>query len=284
MAVEGIFPRKVSLVKGPLKTTALDWGHPLSRGLIGAWPLINGDLRNAAFRRARNGGNVVGAELLTEVGDGISTTAFRSNLVPEFAGSADYVHSGVIDISSWTALSSSFWAKFDSSGTDEHTIISNFQPGLAGFRMALEPADDTLEFVLTEQANNNMSVVGNGGITVDQVHHFVVVYDPLIEGNMRVYIDGIRGSTTTAVSGVLDSSTTTDQTRIGESVHTADDSLTGGASNGYLWRNRALTDAEVMSLYKRPWQLYTPRTQFIPVGTIDAVVGGPNLLPLLGVG
>ncbi len=70
------------------------------------------------------------------------------------------------------------------------------------------------------------------------------------------YVDGVKSSISTATGGPIDSSFPENNLNFGRSPHSGSDWFNGIIEYGYLW-DRDLSSAEIASLHREPYQMFT---------------------------
>ena len=69
----------------------------------------------------------------------------------------DIAENGTVAMGGWSAASFGGWVIYDSSGGNEHTVISNWGGGAtAGVLLRLEPNDDSVEAFVALVENNQI--------------------------------------------------------------------------------------------------------------------------------
>ena len=169
----------------------------------------------------------------------------------DYDGDNDYLTAGVIDMAGWDGLSVSVWVNYDSSGSDEHLAVSNWDGGeaKAGFMIRLEPTDDSVEGWVLQFNNSDIGGTFNDTtITANTWFHIVLTYD---KSAVRCYVNGVVDTTTHAGSNALDDGSS-------EALDIGYNHAYGGDAGGdyfdglidevAIW-DRALTAAEVKDIY-----------------------------------
>ena len=173
----------------------------------------------------------------------------KYNNASQFDGVDDYVDVGTsVNMASWSALSVSVWVKYDSSGTDEHTIISNWQSATttAGILLRLEPSDDTVEVFLNVEVNTHIGGTFSDLIcNANEWHLVTITYDTT--NGLHAFLDGIKSATSYASAAGLDATAST-QLQIGNSIHAVNDYFTGSIDQVCIY-NRALSAEEIQNNY-----------------------------------
>ena len=207
--------------------------------------------------------------------DGTNYGATWAGQSLSFDGVNDYVNVGTsINMASWSALSAGAWVKYDSSGTDEHTIISSFDGTgtKATILLRLEPADDTVEAFMLMEANTQI-----GGsfldlvLTPNKLHFVLITYDKT--NGLQAFLDGVKSATSYSSAAGLDA-TASPVMWIGNTLHTPADMFTGLIDNVHI-SNTILTANQAALMYDRPWGLYEPVQR--PVYFFLGAVGGISI-------
>ena len=136
-----------------------------------------------------------------------------------------------IDISGSTVLTVVAWFKYDDTGAEEQTIISNWSPvGSKGaFLLRVEPSNNRIEAFVLEGDNVTISSSPSDiTIVANAWTHVAITY----EGNdsLRVYINGVLGNNPASSSNAAIDTTTSDDLFIGTSEHSLTDDLRGNVA------------------------------------------------------
>ena len=148
----------------------------------------------------------------------------------------------VPNMGGWTGLATGGWVNYDSSGSDEHSIISNFDADQASVLLRLEPSNDSVEGFIIVQADTQLGGTFNDTtITNNQWFHVYITYD---KTSLKCYVNGVVDTTTFASSANLDAGNSALRTELGDSPHTPGDNLTGKMSETAIF-DRNLDSTEV---------------------------------------
>ena len=237
--------------KQPPTGTGIDWGNPLTRNLISAWPLH--DLRDAVSGdiAVPTGGLVIrGGKAPGEVS-------------PDFDGTNRYLACPSISakLSGATQVTISAMVHWDSSGVEEQTVVSTTgtSDGYGEVLLRLEPSDDTIELFYYSASDTQQGGTIAGSVApVNEWFHLVGMIDTVDRQDVSAWVNGIETGTPVAATAALDTSGSTKPLWIGASSHagaTSFDKLTGGVYGVCIW-TRALSVAEIKSLARNPWQIF----------------------------
>jgi len=234
-------------------------GHPLAKGLVGYWLMNEGS------------GNIVND--LSGNGNSGTLVANASWVPGKFGpainldGTGDLINCGNINMQGWSEISIVVFAKHDSSGSDEHTLASNYDGTTATILFRIEPSDDSVEIFFVTDVVKNIACT-DLNVTPNVVHQIAMTYD----GTMRAYLNGVVSSTTIS-SGALKNIATANNFYLGASPHTASDNLTGNIEFALLY-NRGLSASEIVSININPFQMVRRDNLPIIVGAAASGAAG----------
>lgn len=199
---------------------------------------------------------------------------------------------GAINVAGLTEFTITAVLYMDGSGTDEHTIISNWENGVNSgmFLLRVDPSlSNQIEFHVCREANTEISVVMSDiALTTNKTHILTCRFNSIDGTGLTGFRDDIKSGSSTATSSALDATTTISNTYIGNSPHNSADGLTGGIY-AVMFRKRAISDAEVFALHRNWWsdleyvyprnRVGTTSGQNITVSAISSVeaFGTPSL-------
>ena len=224
----------------PMPGEMIDWGHPLSRGLVGCWLFNEG----TGDKICDSSGNNYGGTFASSTNKP-SWTNYKFGHAIDFDGD-DYIE---IDDPAITGghpqFSVSMWIKSDvASGANTHFIQQWNNPytfrflwdqyGRVSFGIS---ADDSVGGRTSMYTMNDTNW-----------HHLVGVYDG---ANVYVYLDKAVGSTVGSTTGVTD--TNTKKIQIGH--HPSYGNLDGKISHVMMW-SRALSLSDIDLLYRQPFCMF----------------------------
>jgi hypothetical protein len=230
----------------------INWGHPLSRGLVGCFLFNEGGgnlVRNSAIEKpypsvhlSNNNGTIVGADWVgTQKGIGLY-----------FNGSSDYItHNDVFDVGTFD-FSYSCWFRAGWTAANEFRAMmgKTAATGATGRYYLIFNATK-----IEVQALNGLITIAEAPYLDGRWHHAIVTIDR--DANALLYIDTILKGTAdvSAVNGV--NYDTTFHFGIGAYTDAAGTSFTQGWFNGninnvLIWR-RALSPSEIQQLYVEPY-------------------------------
>ena len=102
-------------------------------------------------------------------------------------------------MANWPSVTVSAWVNYDSSGSDEHTIISNWEsiPDQAEILLRIEPSDDTVEASVIRETDTQIGgTFSDLVLTPNNWHHVVITFDTT--NGLKAYLDGTASGTTYA--------------------------------------------------------------------------------------
>lgn len=167
-------------------------------------------------------------------GSGVNTPTFGAmgkiaDAISFAKATSEYINFGSgINMAGWTGLTVSAWVKYDSSGSDEHTIFSNWKAApndKAAVLFRLNPSDDSIEaYVVEEQNSQKGGSFADLTVSADSWHHVVMTWDTT--NGLKAYCDGVASGTSYASSAALDASASL-TSEAARSPHIGDDYLNG---------------------------------------------------------
>lgn len=188
----------------------------------------------------------------------------------------------LVDLREFYGLTIIVRFSWDSSGSAEHTLVSNFNNTDPSFLLRLEPSNDTTEFFVIARSNDQDGGTFGAPNTVpvnEHVHLAVMVERPSpTTGLMTAVINGVR-SATQSWGPEFDLSPPEDPMQFGASPATTADGLTGKLYSVAIY-NRTLTFEELLDDYFHPYAALLPKP--FTVGKAPEVVGDDPEGSLLG--
>lgn len=257
-------------LKPPLGSL-INMGHPLTRGLVGAWLMNEGG----------------GSELYDHSGNGLtpvlqSTASFSpgdNGQSLSFNGTSDYVDFGAIVIPTTGTISIRFKPNVNL-GSSREPIWRSKVTGLKVFD--IYPFNTGNLFAGWFQTGNDDRVIWSiSGLNAGDWHIVTVTWAN--GGDTKLFIDADEKGSTSSLDATWD-------TAIADANNLARDVAGSEYFDGmidfvYLWQ-RELRTEEVLDHYLRPWSIW--EEDYLPLwvaATAGAVVGiGAINLLLLGVG
>lgn len=262
----------------------LNFGHPLSQGLVGCWLMNEG------------GGRIV--KDLINISDGLLTSVIWKSNSLSFNGTTSLVNCGSrpkldnLQISGGSrgmtasaiifAISAGEGNLGRIMGKDNTTVFNSgfwvFRVGASGaLRFAKSSSTDGLQDI-GRTANIN-------SILFSRWHHVLVTWNGSMSStSIHIYVDSKEVSYSAAVEGSSAISDSSLNFIIGNRED-AGVTFNGQISNVMLW-NRALSPSEVMALYEAPYQMIQPirRRFYIQVGAPPPITTRPRRRLFVGCG
>ena len=225
----------------PQEVVELDWGNPDTVALAGAWPLQDGQFRDATG--LYNG----------TLNAGVTPSVSQLGRTLTFNGS-----SGVVSLA---AVAS---GGLDLSNKNHSVSLWLYPTNLTGFRVIFHQYNGSIGPILFTNGTSLIWQVGNSsnritatsGVDLDKWQHFVVTYAP---SSLVIYKNG----------ALLQSGTPTTENTSTATVQLGGNSSLGWYTTGQMaapavW-TRTLSADEARRQYEATWELYAPRTIWVPV-------------------
>lgn len=252
----------------PPPGTGIDWGCPLTRGLVGCW-LLNDRAGRSARDLAGGAHGSIAAGVTWRGGLTGTTLKFNNSVgVDITAASSAKLLSNTLTVESLvfydnTSLTQGIFEKTNSSNNVNTCYNLFIDTSFAYFRVM----DSAL-------AQHDSSV----SIAVNRWHHIVGTYD---RTNVRLFVD-TEPTTPTAFTGTVSDGTNglAELGILGNAVYPFYDRI----EYVRIW-SRALSRADIEQLYAQPYAMFAPpvwRRYFVPAAAGPAVT--PRLRTLVGVG
>ena len=138
------------------------------------------------------------------------------------------------------------WVQYDGSGTNEHTVMNNFNASNPSFNWRIEPATDTQEIFLNMFNDTNVDLLCTDlAIPVNEWSLIGFRYDG---SEVCCWVNGVESTTCTAFVGGMDQIGSTGVSTIGGHATFTGDDFGGPIAEVMLWDND-LTDKEMVDLY-----------------------------------
>lgn len=228
----------------PMLGQQINFGHPLSRGLVGCWLMNEGGGTVVSELSGNGGGGIItdpvwqseaNGPCLGFSGDSTEYVTIPSG-GPRILGSGDF--SIIAVVRSDTAIN-------DTSGN--RNIVSVGRVGATEWMLDLQSSTGLLRFYsgvgISPQSNT-------GAIVVGQWHCVVAVRNG---ASCQLYVDGLpSGSADTSSTGDLSSTKSLYLGRNGDQTGRA---WLGLISSVYIYK-RSLAVTEIASLYRDPYQMF----------------------------
>ena len=259
-----------SIVKPPLGVL-LNHGHPLSTGIVGCWMLNEGAGALGRVIDLSGNGNHGTLEGGVASVPGKFGTATRFN----GAGVADSVNCGYANlVGGGSEMTIVLWIRPSITARDEAKFFGQ-QGNSAGNRVFRAYWHNTVDRIYFNVHNESQTQFAGyyegpfGGAfewkqVVCRVHS---------SGEVAVFVNTIKGSSTGSFTGLIDDggSTAYDHLRIGsEAVNGVGDRAWEGDIDHFLIYNRSLSTQEIASLYRDPFQMFHREPIELWVGSVGA--------------
>jgi hypothetical protein len=234
-----------------------------------AWYKFNGDYLDSSG----NGHN------LTNVGTVIQSTQVIEGQAVEF-DSTDYLEfpATINPYTIWNGkgITFSFWVRFTAHSTLPWARLIDFQSGassLSGFLIAIKGTTQALNIVMNSNFSFDYSNLSNSIITTLGVwHHFAWSID--VTGKWDVYLNNVRINNN-EVQGIPN--ITYNLRYINKSAFT-NDGTWGGQIDDFRIYGRALSAADVASLYNKTYPVPNLYTLNFPVPTLADINNNSNIV------
>ncbi len=275
--------RKIPWIRQPTVRTGINWGNPLTHGLVALWNAAEGggDQPDLSTRTVYGGRGAAFASdtLITHV-------EFNEAWKPQLnSGLLGYRPTNDANV---TFLDVVFGATVQSTADKTLFSLNQFHnsaedsaiwgsPFSASFQIWADTASGALRLNIYDGVTVSSS---SAGLLDDnnRVYQITITYDDSAS-DCLAYVDGIQEVSDTGFTPA----TNADDLRI----NTSESTSKSGDHSIYMlaiW-DRVLTVGEVFALNKNPWQLFQPRLQYVPTEVV--AVGGttPHYafgLPLYG--
>lgn len=236
----------------PFFGQGLDWTNPINEGTVGHWAFNEGaGSRVNDLSGYQNHGQINGA---TWTGEGLS-----------FNGSSDYVSLGnALSLYPSSAITLACWVKFNSvAGTQR--MIDSYTGADYAWVLGMGWTASTPEvYVYLNSSHENLDSTGT--VSVNIWYFLTATYDSS-NGYLAIYKDGFLDDDTT-IAGGHPLVQADDNVVLGARSSLDSGWLNGVLANVQIW-NRALSSAEIKSLYDDGEQLYLQPVQalsLVPTG------------------
>lgn len=223
----------------PILGQQINWGHPLSKGLVGFW-LMNEGTGNKVYDLSNNNND--------GTLDGASWVTSDKGYAIDFDGTDDTITMQHTDDLILNAFSIVLRIRTDQVASDSYMISHYDGTSQDGFYIRFDN-NGLMYFVVFVGGSPGICNSDVGVQATDTWFNIVATRD--VSGFMQLYIDGKVQSTTDTQAGEIDSSAVL---RLGTDYSGAND-LDGKINYFYLY-NRALTILEIQQLYREPFCMF----------------------------
>ena len=263
-------PGTYGTIKPPLGAR-LNLSNPLSRGLIGVWPLNEGTGRKAADGSLTNSQGLLNPLTFwsaTPYGPGLNCANLPTNR------SAAYINlpldAGTSPLLNPTAQVTARVLCYYTINVENKLISREDGSGNGPYTISNQGAGGSLAFSV-QKAGAVVRAGSGGSPSVNAWHDIVGTYDG---ANLRLYVDGVLWGVT-ALTGALASVST--NTVVGNGSYYAAYPFQGILAAAWLY-NRALSAAEVSYLYTNPFAMVAPPLAL----TLQMLGAGGGVAPVAG--
>ena len=229
----------------PANLTPLDNSSGIMTDCVGWWPLTEtDDYASGAADISGSAATFTKAGSVTSDVSSLGTTALFDGV------NGTYLRGGTSLLASPSAMTVSAWVNLEAySSVAGHGIVSRWGSGSTSNQFLLYyPASGTgVRFFVTDGSTNY--IAQSTRVPTDFLNryvHFVGTWDGT---DVKLYIDGVEDATIAGPSSI--NSGGTDNIRIGNYVNDTHP-MDGNVANVRIW-SRALSAAEVWSIYQNPW-------------------------------
>ena len=228
----------------PQEAVEVDWDNPITRGLA---HLFVGPGQRSVLR----------GDVLTL--SGVVEQRFVDGIAASYFSNSHLSETSIVQAVPLTLAAVGYVENVSSSA---RTLVS-----------IANPFADSNYFQLGTNTNGTIRVVArsspqgyhasNTTNAVQLNRHFVALGVYASESSRVAWLNGLKAAANT----VTVSPTNQTRTRYGSLARSvAGDGMLGGIALAAIW-GRALTDDEAVSFSANPWQLFAPRTQYIPTAS-----------------
>jgi len=224
--------------------------HPLARGLVGAWAFEDGGgsvLKDISGRG--NDGTIVNSPswINTAHGGALDFTGGTNTDYIDLGNKADFKPAAN------QGISFSAWARPDTlSGWD--CLYGHRHSGLSSAITLFRTPSGEFEVTFRSNSRADGSAESIAGVFAAGVWvHLVAVRRP--DGQVDGYVNGVKTTLSYTCSGAIDDQNVS--ASIGRHSYSTSQDWDGHIQDFRMW-SRALADSEVIDLYARPFDLYSP--------------------------
>lgn len=160
----------------------------------------------------------------------------------------DEVNTGTIDLSSVTAWSCGAWVYYDGSGTNEHTVITNWvgTTNRAKILLRIDPnTTDRIELLFGDSAGSDVVINGTGAVPVDKWAFVGATFEGGVKA--RIYLNGVEGGSSTPAATMATTASTADLL-IGNADFTANDDFGGRIAEAFVAVGETFTASQMLAI------------------------------------
>jgi len=242
----------------PSKGALINWAHPLSRGLVGYWPMNEGmGDKIYDFSGNKNTGTLMGMAHPSTAVSGWNPGKFGSAL--NFDSTNDYIVIGTNSIISASEGSVSLWVKFNAISKNEVLFISGAATAdgintVDSYRIRLDGATNKIYAGWITATEPDMSY-SDSAMVINVWYHVVSVWG-LSANLVNLYIDGKLQVEDDSFTG-NNKNNWVNEIRIGRSMASATNVYPlDGSIDGVRIDNQALSAAMALQLYKESFCIF----------------------------
>jgi hypothetical protein len=263
--------------KPPLGSS-INWGHPLSNGLVGCWLMNEGGGTKVKELVSNNNGTIVGRLWKPS----LRGTSLLPSVSTVGSSSLEYIVSSntmpTLLTKNITIIQGYIPRSFSQTNYQDQSMWG-FQVDNNGYMRFIVNTDGSLTFVRYNSSSSTFALrtTNVSMLTLNKLNIAVVSYDQsTTAANIHIYVNGIECSYATTTDG--------SSTRRDDSFKFVIGQMDGGF-NGNRWLdgyilfnyaiNRILSPQEIQSLYVSPYQfIYRPSSRiFYSIGGEEPPVG-----------
>jgi hypothetical protein len=242
----------------PSYPAKLDKSNPLTKGLVGYWPLSEG-VGSTAY-------NLTDSRINGALVNSPSSVVDKFGKALNFNGTTQYANFANTFNIGYADLSVGVWFKTKNNSINFLSMVSKSRYGTNTGRYNLHYLSGAVNFLTqgnTAASNTITSTINSS----DDQWHFALATMTRSSGGaiLNLYVDGIKAcapsSNDTTLANTINL-TNSDILIIGANSSTTGSTppatatyFSGQLANAMIY-NRALSESEVLSLYQNPWQLY----------------------------
>ena len=229
----------------PPPTLALKAGEAINTDCVGWWPLLEtDDYASGAADISGNGNTMTNVNSVISYPSSLGASAYFGTGSSRF----ELANPGIALSTGFTV---SAWARFDTASSVQSDVVgADGGTGARNFQLKRESSGVAQFAVFESTATSAIVLSGSKTLDAGNWYHMVGTYDS--SNGLVIYIDGAQDATDTSTHATMFTlDDAADSMDIGH-VNRGADHHEGNIQNVRIW-SRALSAAEVQSLYETPW-------------------------------